>query len=157
MPDEILKQPVALPRRFILGALTTAAAVGGAAALGLVGFGAAPSSADFQFTRGISFASGEEARLKAYIATYAAQEDIAFRIVGHSGTSGADEANLELSQQRAELAETLALEQAIAPSRIVAVTGVGGGDQLSRNNDETDREYQSRLSRVTITTFRTQN
>lgn len=154
MPDSDLKQPIALPRRFILGAFVTAGVVATASVLGFVGYGKAPSSEEFQFTRGTSFASGEEARLKGYFASYAAQNDIGFRIVGHSGTTGASAANLALSEERAAIAETIAEEQAIPASRILSSNGVGGGNPLARASDESEREYQSRLSRVTVTTIR---
>lgn len=139
-----------LPRRAVIGAFLVAAALGGAAALGISGAALHPRSDDFLFGRGTSFSSGEEARLKARLADLAADDRIVIRIIGHSGTQGEEAANLALSEQRAEAARAVAQAAGFPQRRIDWVGGVGGGDPLVQDADESDRAWQARLARVTL-------
>lgn len=139
-----------LPRRAILGAVLVAAALGGAAALGIAGAALRPSSEDFAFSRGTSFANGEEARLKARFSELAADDRIVLRITGHSGTQGDEAANMKLSDERAEAALAVARAAGFPQRRIDWVGGVGGGDPLPKVDGESDRAWQARLARVTV-------
>ena len=125
-----------------------------ASGLGLIGFGEAPQSADFRFSRGVDFAPGEDANAMGLIARYVPRSDIGFHITGHTGTTGDGAANLALSQTRADLTRDMMLSQGVTAERILSTTGVGGGSPLARQTDQTDREYQRSLSRVTITAVR---
>lgn len=139
-----------LPRRAVIGAVLVALSLGGAAALGIAGAALSPSSEDFTFSRGTSFASGEEARLKARLAELAGDDRIVIRLTGHSGTQGDEAANLALSEERAETARSVAIDAGFPPRRIDWAGGVGGGDPLSKDSDVSDRAYQSSLARVTL-------
>lgn len=139
-----------VPRRAVIGAVLVAAALGGAAALGIAGAALSPAHDDFLFSRGTSFATGEEARLKARISELAADDRITLRITGHSGTQGDEAANLALSEDRAEAARAVALSAGLPVRRIDWSGGVGGGDPLPRESDVTDRAFQSSLARVTL-------
>lgn len=138
-----------LPRRVFMAAGLAAIAAGGAAALGVLGQLTAPQAESFRFARGTGFASGEEARLRGFLADAAQDDRISVIITGHSGTSGDATANLELSTERAELAEALAREMGVDASRIRAA-GAGGGNPLPQEAGESDRAWQSRLARVEV-------
>lgn len=139
-----------LPRRAVIGAVLVALSLGGAAALGIAGAALSPASDDFFFSRGTGFASGEETRLKAKLAELAADDRIILRITGHSGTQGDESANLDLSDQRAEAARSIARSAGFPAERIDWVGGVGGGDPLPKKDGESDRAWQSRLARVSL-------
>lgn len=139
-----------LPRRAVIGAILVAAALGGAAALGISGAALYPASDDFLFSRGTSFSNGEEARLKARLSQLAADDRIVIRLTGHSGTQGDEAANLKLSEERAEAALAVARSAGFPQRRIDWVGGVGGGDPLSKTDGESDRAWQARLARVTL-------
>ncbi len=69
---------------------------------------------------------------------------------GHTSVDGDEEANVQLSQQRAEaVAAQLVRLFGIQPSRIRAV-GVGGAMPLPREGDESDRRWKGRLPRVEV-------
>ena len=154
MPDQTIPQPIGLPRRYILGAVLAGGLVAAASGLGLIGYGSTPKSADFRFSRGIDLAPCEYAAAIGLISEYVVRPDIGFHITGHTGTSGASAANLTLSQSRADTVREMMMEQGVAPNRILSAIGVGGGSPLPRSADQTDREYQRSLSRVTITAVR---
>ncbi|MEM9100020.1 MAG: OmpA family protein [Pseudomonadota bacterium] len=143
--------PQTLPRRFLLGAALAGASIGLASWAGWVGSLDAPESAAFRFSRGVSFAPGEEDRLRAFLDAVAAEERFGLRIVGHSGTEGDPEANRVLSENRAETARSLALAMQIPPERILFVGGLGGAAPLAQQDEETARELQRRLARVEVT------
>ncbi|MGP6085757.1 OmpA family protein [Antarctobacter jejuensis] len=149
-PPVVKQSAPGLPRRAVIGAVLVALSLGGAAALGIAGAALSPASDDFFFSRGTSFAKGEEARLKAKLAELAADDRITLRITGHSGTQGDDSANLDLSEQRAEAARSVARAAGFPAERVDWVGGVGGGDPLSQKDGESDRAYQAGLARVTL-------
>lgn len=142
-----------VPRRFFLGALLSGGVVAGLVGLGWIGAIDAPERADFRFSRGITFAPGERDRLIAHINAAAAEPRVQFRITGHTGTKGGAEANRALSTSRAETALAVFAEVGIPRTRIAHVGGIGGADPAPRRADEGDREYERRLSRVTIDAF----
>lgn len=141
---------IPLPRRAILGGLLFAIALGGASALGQMGAVYVPQSEDFAFTRGTSFARGEENRLKAYVDPLVMDERVAFRVTGHTGTQGNDSANMALSENRAKIGEDILRVMGVPSERILWVGGVAGGAPLEKMDNESEREYERRLSRVTI-------
>ncbi|MEM0977368.1 MAG: OmpA family protein [Pseudomonadota bacterium] len=154
MPDQKLPQPFGLPRRIVLGSIMAAGLVVFASSLGYLGYGEAPKSADFRFSRGTDFAPGENAAAMGMIAQYIVRSDIGFHVTGHTGTTGDSAANLTLSQTRADLVRQMMVDQGVSADRILSSVGVGGGAPLPRSADQTDREYQRGLSRVTITAVR---
>ena len=139
-----------LPRRVFLAA--GLAAVTAAAATGLAVWGnlGAPETETFQFSRGASFANGEEDRLRGALTLALNDDRYAVVISGHSGTEGDAQANLELSETRAEAARAIALDLGIDPGRVTAAA-LGGGAPLAQEQGESDRAYQSRLARVDVT------
>ena len=149
-PPVVKQSAPGLPRRAVLGAVLVALSLGGAAALGIAGAALSPASEDYFFSRGTSFAKGEEARLKAKLSELAADDRIILRITGHSGTQGDESANLDLSEQRAEAARNVAHAAGFPAERVDWVGGVGGGAPLPKEDGESDRAYQAGLARVTL-------
>ncbi|MEM6477775.1 MAG: OmpA family protein [Pseudomonadota bacterium] len=137
------------PRRVFVAAALSAACAGGAAGLAGLGVLSAPQSAEFQFSRGTSFASGEEARLRALLAEALADERLNVTIIGHTGDAGDPQANLALSDERAALALEIAQSMGISAAQLSA-QGVGGGAPLARLEGESERAHQIRLARVTV-------
>lgn len=150
------KKRIPIPRRAILGGLLFSAALAGAASLGVMGAVYTPQSEDFAFTRGTTFASGEENRLKAYVDPFVMDERVAFRVTGHTGTQGDDSANMTLSENRAKIASDILRLMGVPSERISWVGGVAGGAPLEKMDSESQREYERRLSRVTIQTVAVQ-
>lgn len=139
-----------LPRRAFLAAGLSAVLAGGAVALGVVGGASSPQAEQFQFSRGLSWANGEEARLRAMLSQALVDDRIHVTILGHTGDAGDADANLELSQARAALAQTMAEGLGLTTDRITSA-GVGGAAPLARTDGESDRAYQSRMARVEVT------
>ncbi len=75
-----------------------------------------------------------------------------FRIMvkGHTGMKGDPEENRKLSLIRAQVVKK-ELEQSygVDPNRVKAV-GIGSGEPVSRQSDESDRAYDNRLKRVEL-------
>ena len=142
------KQPV-LPRRAFVAAGLSAILAGSAVALAMIG-GASETERDmFRFSRGLSFANGDEARLRGFLSRALSDERLHVTILGHTGSEGDATANLQLSEERAALAHAMAVELGLARDRITSL-GVGGGSPLPREDGESDRAYQSRLARVEV-------
>ncbi len=137
------------PRRAFVAAGLSAMLAGGMVTLGLLGGASAVERDVFRFSRGVSLASGEEARLRGLLSKALVDARIAVTIVGHTGNVGDAQANLELSQARADVAKTIAQELGIGPSRVSAV-GVGGGAPLARQDGESERMHQTRLARLEV-------
>lgn len=138
------------PRRLFLAGLAAALAAGGATALATLGGLTGTTTDTFRFSRGTSLASGEDARLRGFLSAALEDERIAVTIVGHSGTQGDAGANLALSTQRAEAVAGIAREMGLPGGRL-AVTGVGGGDPLPREDGQSDRAFESALARADVT------
>lgn len=145
-----LRAPSTVPRRTVLAALVSAGTA--AAATGLVHWGGldAPEQARFQFSRGTTFAEGEEARLRGFLARAVSEDRLAVVITGHSGSTGEAAANQALSARRAQIAAQTALDLGIPEARITAA-GVGGAAPLPKQDGQSEREFQSTLSRVDVT------
>jgi len=138
-----------LPRRAFVAAALSAVFAGSAVTLGLVGGLSAVQSETFQFSRGVSLASGEEDRLRDLFASALIDDRIHVTIIAHTGSTGDATANQTLSEERAEAGRSIALDMGIAPDRITSV-GVGGGSPASKREGESDRAHQSRLARMEI-------
>lgn len=137
------------PRRAFLAAGLSAVLAGSGVALALFG-GVSEVDADaFQFSRGVSLANGEEARLRGFLAAALPDERVHVTIVGHTGDAGDAAANLELSEERAAVALAMAQDMGFPPDRITS-SGVGGASPLSKESGESDRAFQSRLARVEV-------
>ena len=139
-----------IPRRTLLAAMCSACVAGGAVYLATVGQVTAPETQIFRFVRGVSPASGEEQRLRAYLLNALRDDRMRVIIVGHSGTSGDATANQQLSEARATFAADIATDIGIAPARIDFV-GVGGAAPSVRPEGMAERAWQAELARVEIT------
>lgn len=139
-----------LPRRIFLAAGLAAVTAAAAVGLGVAGAISAPETDVFQFSRGTSFAAGEENRLRGHLATAVQDNGYKVIIVGHSGNQGDAAANLALSNDRAAKAAEIAADMGIDPAN-VQVTGVGGGDPVAKPDDVSDRAFQALLARVEVT------
>ena len=139
-----------LPRRLFLAAGLSAATVGGAVALGALGLVAKPETQSFAFSRGTNLASGEEARLRGFLAKAAQDDGLAVIITGHTGSQGDAAANLALSEERAQAVVAIATDVGLDPQALT-VAGVGGGSPLPRVEGQSDRAYQTALARAEVT------
>ncbi|MEM7060073.1 MAG: OmpA family protein [Pseudomonadota bacterium] len=138
-------------RRYILGGIFSALAVGGALALDLIGPVDPPKPLVLQFSRGAALAQGEEARLAAYAGQHMAEQKVQFHVLGHTGGQGDAEANQNLSQQRADIVAAALVDAGVAVDRILSAKGVGSADPLPKDGDESDRQHQRRMSRAVVT------
>lgn len=141
------------PLRYILGAVLAAIAVAGALALDVVGRSARIEPLTLQFTRGTTLAAGEAVKVATFAGALIGEPRVMFHVQGHTGDVGDVDANLALSRQRAEMAAKLLQDAGIDAERIAAAQGVGGTDPLPELEDESSREHQRRMARVTITGF----
>ena len=137
------------PRRAFVAAALSAVTAGAAIGLGMLGGLSRVETGVFAFSRGTSFANGDEDRLRSLLSRALADDHLHVTILGHTGQSGEASANLELSEARAELAQNMALDLGISGDRITA-RGVGGASPLGKTEGESDRAYQSRLARVEV-------
>ena len=142
------QQPT-LPRRAFLTAGLSAVLAGGLVGLGVIGGLSAVEADTFQFSRGLSFANVDEARLRGLLSRALPDERIHITILGHTGDAGDASANLSLSEERASLVEEMALDLGIARDRITS-RGVGGASPLPKTDGESDRAHQARLARVEV-------
>lgn len=138
-------------RRYILGGVLSAFAIGGALALDLIGPVAPPAPLVLQFSRGAALAQGEDARLAAYAGQYIAEQKILFHVSGHTGDQGDDEANQALSQQRADMVAAALVDSGVPVERILSAKGVGSASALPKDGDESDRQHQRRMARAVVT------
>lgn len=138
-----------IPRRTFVAAGLSAVLAGTAVSLGVIGGVSGVEASAFQFSRGVSLATGEEARLRGMLARALPDERVHVTILGHTGEAGDATANLALSEERAALVQSIAQAVGITPDRITA-RGVGGASPLPKEDGESDRAYQSRLARVEV-------
>ena len=136
--------------RSLVSGLLAALLVAGAVWLGLVGGVDVPEPRDYRFSRGLTLAPGEAERLRADLADLAKEPRRVIRITGHTGTGGIEAENLRLSRERADAVREMALQSGFAPERITFAGGVGSADPADRADTASEREYQRRLSRVTV-------
>ncbi|MEL6640002.1 MAG: OmpA family protein [Pseudomonadota bacterium] len=139
-----------IPRRTLLAAMCSACVAGGAAYLATVGQVTAPETQIFRFVRGVSLATGEEQRLRAYLLSALRDDRMSVAIVGHSSVSGDAAANQQLSEARAMFVTDIATDIGIDPARI-AFVGVGGSAPLARPEGLAERAWQAELARVEVT------
>lgn len=139
-----------LPRRLFVAAGLAALLAAGGVSLATLGLATAPMTETFRFSRGASFAAGEEARLRGHLLPAVEDERVAVVIVGHTGTQGDEAANLSLSEERAAAARAIAVDAGIAADRITA-TGMGGAAPAARAPGLSDRAYETSLARVEVT------
>lgn len=137
------------PRRALLAAAVAGVTVGAAGWLGWLGVLREPAAQDFRFSRGVALATGEAARLEAYLSRALLDDRIHVTILGHSGTAGDEAANRTLSQSRADAVAEMARKLGVPAARVTA-RGVGGSMPTARPSGASDREYQSGLARVTV-------
>ena len=142
---------MSLKRRYCLGGLVSALAVGGALALDVIGPVAPPKPLTLQFSRGAALANGEDARLQAFVGQHVAEQKILFHVSGHTGDQGDPDANRDLSQQRADMVAAALVDAGVPVERIIAVQGVGSAQPLSKDGDESDPQHQRRMARAVVT------
>lgn len=137
------------PRRAVIAAAFSALIAGSAVGFGIIGGMTAVQSDVFQFSRGLAFATGEEARLRGVLASALKDDRLYVTVLAHTGDAGDVAANLDLSQDRADLVMDMARQLGLDETQITA-QGLGGGAPLPKLSDESDRAYQVRLARVEV-------
>jgi len=107
---------------------------------------------DYEFTLNFSRGTSVDPRdmPKIEIIADLASTNAAYTIVvtGHTGTSGDSAANVELSKRRASAIEALLLKAGV--NNKIKTIGVGGDKPLNKSNGESNRDFQSRLSRAVV-------
>ena len=99
----------------------------------------------FDFDTATLTPGGKEKLQKLATVLLSHQDSYRVEIEGHTDASGADDYNLQLSQQRAE-AVRHGLEQAgVDPSRIVAARGVGSASPVATNDTREGRQLNRRV------------
>ncbi|WP_111497910.1 MULTISPECIES: OmpA family protein [Marinobacter] len=78
-----------------------------------------------------------------------ARPEAGILVTGYTGSRGDEQANLALSERRAEFIKSRLEDKGIEPERIDTV-GLGGTEALERKEGESDRAYQRRLARADI-------
>jgi len=137
------------PRRAFVAAVLSGVTAASAIGLGLYGGLSMPESQDFGFSRGVKWAAQDGERLRGFLARALEDDRIHVTIFGHSGSAGDAVANFDLSVERAEVARAVAQELGITTDRMT-VQGLGGGRLLPKTDGESERAYQTRLSRVEV-------
>lgn len=120
-----------------------------AAGLAFVGRDQQARAFTIDFQQGHTLAGDSDVTIARIATLMSRQPRYEALVVGHSGTRGDGSANLELSQERAEIVAGQLIDEGVDGDRI-DVHAVGGGDPLVRRDDEGERRYQQRLARVEI-------
>lgn len=140
-----------IQRRYLVGGLISAFAVGGALALDFMGPADPPEPLILQFSRGTTLIAGEEARLAAFAGRHVGEPLLDFHILGHTGNRGDAEANRMLSQERADAVAAALVLAGVPQDRILSATGVGSASPLSPMQDESETGLQRRMARAVVT------
>jgi outer membrane protein OmpA-like peptidoglycan-associated protein len=101
------------------------------------------------FARGTELSAAGERRIQQIAAAMARQPAYRAVIVGHTGTRGDPDANLTLGRERAD-AVAAALRDADIDTGRLETRSAGAEAPLPRREDESERGYQSRLSRAEV-------
>lgn len=108
-----------------------------------------PVTVTIPFERGVRIDDDAKALVALAYKESAARPDASVVISGHTGSRGDSQANMDLSEQRANTVATLLSDQGLDPDRMETV-GLGGAQPLPEQEGESDRAYQRRLSRVDV-------
>jgi len=134
-------------RFFGLGLLVIAVAA--ALALDYVGRDHEPRSYRLDFVRSTQLSEQAERRIEQIAAVMARQPGYRAIITGHTGTRGDADANQELGRQRAEAVADSLTAAGVEAERL-ETHSAGASEPLPQRDDESDRRYQARLSRVEV-------
>jgi outer membrane protein OmpA-like peptidoglycan-associated protein len=100
---------------------------------------------DFTFAVNSSaLRSGLNAELDRVAQILAAYPQTTILVAGHTDSTGSDEYNMKLSQQRADSVKNALVQRGVAPQRISAV-GYGEGQPVGDNNTEFGRQQNRRV------------
>ncbi|MBR3880640.1 MAG: OmpA family protein [Mailhella sp.] len=100
---------------------------------------------DFTFAVNSStLRSGLYAELDRVAQVLAAYPQTTILVAGHTDSTGSDEYNMKLSQQRADSVKNALVQRGVAPQRISAV-GYGEGQPVGDNNTEFGRQQNRRV------------
>ena len=100
---------------------------------------------DFTFAVNSStLRSGLYAELDRVAQVLAAYPQTTIFVAGHTDSTGSEEYNMKLSQQRADSVKNALVQRGVAPQRISAV-GYGEGQPIADNNTEFGRQQNRRV------------
>lgn len=108
-----------------------------------------PVTVTIPFERGVSIDDDAKALVALAFKESAARPDASVVVSGHTGSRGDAQANMALSERRAETIAGLLSDQGLDPDRM-ETAGLGGAQLLPQQEGESDRAYQRRLSRVDV-------
>ena len=102
------------------------------------------------FARDVTLAEGTAGTINHAASLMLRNPDYRAVVEGHTGTLGDAEANLSLSQRRAEVVDD-ALTEAGVPADRIELLAIGEAAPLDMADDESEAAYQRRLGRVELT------
>lgn len=108
-----------------------------------------PAHHRIAFSHGITPDASFDNLLPGILSDQHLRGDSRLVVTGHTGTRGEEEANRQLSRDRAELIAGRLVKEGV-PQETILTLGVGGSQPLERREDESERSYQRRLPRVDI-------
>lgn len=103
---------------------------------------------NINFSRGVAVDTRDMAKINEIVTLAATNSSYEIVITGHTGTTGDPAANKELSTNRAKEIEQLLRDAGV--TNPIVVVGAGGTEPLEKLNNESDRDFQARLSRATV-------
>lgn len=137
-------------RRHVLGSLLAASGVGLFAGTGWIGWRRRPRTLDVSFSRGTVLLPEAHNDVLRSAQVLLENPRLTVRVLGHSGTMGDREANIALSQMRAEAIARILRSAGVPMERVKSVVGMGPSNPLEREAGEGDREFERRLARATL-------
>jgi outer membrane protein OmpA-like peptidoglycan-associated protein len=102
-----------------------------------------------EFARSDRMADDADGTIAEVAAAAKANPAVTVRVVGHTETGGDVQANIELSERRADKVRQALISDGIEGTRILA-SGVGGNAPLPRQDGESDAAWLRRQARVEI-------
>ena len=136
--------------RHLLGGVLAASAMGAAFALDYLGPVPRPDPIEVKFTRGVTLAPDEERRLSAFVAQYITEPKLLFHVTGYTSNRGDVDANLTLSQERADQVAGILSRNGIEDTRILAAEGLGPANPPEIEPGESDTAHRRRMARALV-------
>ena len=137
-------------RAQVLGLSILAVTVAASLSLDYFGRSRQPVHLVVPFARDTALADGTEGTINHAAGLMLSNPRYRAVVQGHTGTLGEAEANLVLSQRRAEVVDR-ALTDAGVPADRIELLAIGESAPLELTENESEATYQRRLGRVEIT------
>jgi len=103
------------------------------------------------FTRSLNMSPNATAIIAEVIAIANHNDNYEIILEGHTGVLGNEDANIKLSEQRAQVIKDYLVDQGIQNQ--ISIQGLGGSSPVEQLNGESDRDWNRRNSRVNIIVY----